>query len=212
MLKSQNQNNCYNKNIYRSHDNDFHRLQECEGRRGNVTMFRCKFIYLLLMLLYFAIWIDGIEARQQKHDAQEQQQINEVGAHHHHRSQQHQQQHQQHHNRGNSGGGSRSSYEVIKKRNKKNNQNHNKNGNNNNSNHNYNEKKHKSSIGDVFVHFNNGNSSVAGVSKALGNGGRKGDKKQRRAHHRKRNRSNDPDDNISLWINEQQLKALTGNV
>ncbi|XP_037811804.1 protein shifted isoform X1 [Lucilia sericata] len=198
MLKSH--NNCNNKKINRSHDHDLYTLQERPRRRRNVSMFRCKFIYLLLMLLYLANWIDGIEARQQqqKHDAQQQQQqINEVGAHHHQ---------QQHHTRGNSGGSSSgSSYEVLGKRNKKNNQHHN--NNNNNNNHNYNEKKHKSSNGHSL---NYNSSSLTGGSKPHGAKGRKGESnKQRRAHHRKHNRSNDPDDNISLWITEQQLKVLT---
>ncbi|GBP07861.1 Protein shifted [Eumeta japonica] len=63
--------------------------------------------------------------------------------------------------------------------------------------------------GGGFTHsVNSGNSSnsLTDAHKVHGGGGRKGNK-QRRAHHRKHSRSNDSDDNISLWINEQQLKC-----
>ncbi|TMW54335.1 hypothetical protein DOY81_000608 [Sarcophaga bullata] len=101
---------------------------------------------------------------------------------------------------------------------------------NNNNNNNHNEKKRKSiqqSVGGVtttnnanggaalnglyLANFNNNNNnnnnSTTGVTKT--NNGRKGNKKHRRAHRRKHNSPYDSDDNVSLWINEKQLKVLT---
>ncbi|XP_075144713.1 WNT inhibitory factor 1 isoform X2 [Haematobia irritans] len=108
-------------------------------------------------------------------------QINEAG--HHHRR----------------GIGSGSSYEIYAR-------------NNNNLNHQNHLHQHQHQHHNKNDH-GGGHQNAFGGNGGNGNGrgGRKkgGQRHGRRKGHRKQNRSYHPDDNISLWISEQQLKMLT---
>ncbi|XP_019895376.1 protein shifted isoform X2 [Musca domestica] len=157
---------------------------------GTMSMW---FVYLMLIILMHSMWIDGVEARQQHDDK-----INEAG---HHRR------------RGGVGGGgggggsvkridSGSAYEV------------------------YPHKNHHHRNRDNVSHRNafppnamGGEGAVGGNGSGNGHGNKRRDRPndnpnghQRKHRHRKRNRSNNSKENLSLWINEEQLKMLTGYV
>ncbi|XP_061402344.1 protein shifted-like [Musca vetustissima] len=160
------------------------------------------FVYLMLILMH-CLWIDGIEARQQQHGDK---QINEAG-HHRRRS------------GVDVGGGaagrrvknidSSSPYEVYPH--KKNNRNRDN-------------VSHRNAFGPNGMDDGDGGLGIDnGGDRGRGGGHGHGNKRrnrlnenrpehQRKHRHRKRNRSNSPKDNLSLWINEQQLKMLTGYI
>lgn len=134
-----------------------------------------------------SMWIDGVEARQQHDDK-----INEAG----------------HHRRRGGGRGSvkridsGSAYEV------------------------YPHKNHHHRNRDNVSHRNafppnamGGEGAGGGNGSGNGHGNKRRDRSndnpnghQRKHRHRKRNRSNNSKENLSLWINEEQLKMLTGKV
>lgn len=93
-----------------------------------------------------------------------------------------------HHRRGIGGG---SSYEIYARNN--------------------NDKNRESGGGGGGGHRNSFGGNDSGKN-GNGEGHKRGERHGHRRGHRKQNRSYNPDDNISLWINEQQLKMLTGNV